>query len=189
MKNLLLLILFTACIATSFAKDKKAKIDIVDDTVKVEGKSVFILETIKKPKFEYKDYFLKGLDGKKAALLIAECYDDPTRPNPDRYKYKYASEYLSTCYYSITFLGTKKISDFPIYFKQIRLAEFLVDAELVKDGIITADAEDEFILIHGNRNAEERNEKLGRNTIIINNNSSTPIQKNGINININKEDD
>lgn len=188
MRVLILLCLMTNVFFAT-AKGKQAKVEIKDDTVMVLGKASFILDQIKKPKFEAKDYFLKDLSGKKIALIKSDCYDDPTKPNPNRYKYSTASAYLSTCYNTITFLESKQVADFKFFFKTINLAEFLIESELVKDGQITKEAEDEFVLVNGTKNAEEKAQKLGGNTIIINNNTSTPVQRNGINININKDDD
>lgn len=187
MRNILIIALLFAGMSSLMAKDKKPKVDMKDDTVTLDDKALFILDPIKKPKFEAKDYYLKDLSGKKLAIIQSDCYSDPTRPNPDRYKYPYANPYLNTCFSTITFLADKKAADFRYYMKQGKLAEFLVESELVKNGTIAQEDEDEFILINGLKNTEEKNQKLGGNTIIINNNSSTPIQKNGINININKD--
>jgi len=190
MRFFIFLVTIVVSSLTASAKDKQAKIEIKDDTVIVLGKPSFILDQIKKPKYESKDYFLKDLSGKKIALIQSDCYDDPTRPNPNRYKYSSAPAYLSSCYNTITFLQSKQVADFKYFMKQNNLAEFLIDSELIKDGTITQDAEDEFVLVNGNRNAEEKAQKLGGNTIIINNNgSSSPAIKNGAKIIINSDDE
>jgi len=187
MKHLFTIIFlhFTATIILQ-AKDKHPKIDIIDDTVTVDNKPSFILSPIKKPKFEAKDYYIKDLTGNKLALIASDCYSDPTKPNPNRYKYPYADPYLNTCFSTITFLDDKKSADFRFYLKQSKLAEFLIESGLIKNGRISPEDKDEFILINGLKNTQEKNQKLGGNTIIINNNTSAPVQRNGINININK---
>lgn len=188
MRILLLATLIATSLLSASAKGKQAKIEMKEDTVMILGKPSFILDQIKKPKYESKDYFLKNLSGKKIALIQSDCYDDPTSPNPNRYKYPSAPAYLSSCYNTITFLQSKQVADFKYFMKQINLAEFLIDSELIKDGTITQDAEDEFVLVNGNRNAEEKAQKLGGNTIIINNNgSSSPSIKNGAKIIINSD--
>lgn len=185
MKKLLLLTIITLNIAISHAKDKGPKITVDDDTVYVDKKATFILSEIKKAKFETKDYFLKDLSGKKIALLQSYCYEDPTSLNPYYGKYASAPRYNNSCYTKITFLESKNTADFAYYFKQIKLAEFLLECGLVKNGTIAKEDEEEFILIHGNKNEEEKNQKLGGNTIIINNNS-TPSTGNGVNFNISR---
>ena len=183
MKQFLLMMLFALSMASSYAKDKKPKIDVNEDTVTVDKVNVFILEKIK-ANAGTRNFYLKDLQGKKLALIQSDCYEDPTSPNPNRYKYTSAPAYLNSCYYSITFIGSKKTSDFSFYQKESRLAEFLMESGLVKNGTIAQEDEDEFILIHGNKNAEEKSQKLGGNTIIINNNNTTPAQGNGVHFNI-----
>jgi hypothetical protein len=185
MKKLLLLAIITLSIVTSYAKDKGPKITVEDDTVFIDKKAIFILSEIKKAKFETKDYFLKDLSGKKIALLQSDCYEDPTSLNPYYGKSPSAPKYNNSCYTKITFLESKNTADFNYYHKKVKLAEFLVECGLVKNGAIAQEDEEEFILIHGNKNVEEKNQKLGGNTIIINNNT-TPSTGNGVNFNINR---
>ncbi len=180
MKNALILVSLFLGLNSIQAKDKKPKVDVADDTVTIDEKASFILDPIKKAKFEAREYFLKDLSGKKLALIQSDCYDDPTRPNPDRYKYPYASQYLNTCFSTITFLSDKKVADFNYYHKQVKLAEFLIESGLIKNGSVSAEDEDEFVMVNGTKNTEEKAQKLGGNTIIINNNNnSTPATGNG----------
>ena len=68
------------------------------------------------------------------------------------------------------------------------MAEILVKQNLVQNGAISNESEQEFILVNGTPYSKKRSEMDGGKTIIINNNS-TPAPRNGININITKEDD
>jgi hypothetical protein len=180
MKKITFILLMMLGIVISYGKDKKPKYEIEDDTVYFDKKSIFILESLKKSKFDSKDYYLKDLQGNKLALIQSDCYTDPTRPTTvDRSKFPSSPPYLTSCYNTITFLNSKKVADFSYHYKQVKLAEFLVECGLVKNGTISQVDEDEFILINGNKNAEEKAQKLGRNTIIINN---TAPARNGVNI-------
>ncbi|MBK6276575.1 MAG: hypothetical protein IPF58_18665 [Saprospirales bacterium] len=63
--------------------------------------------------------------------------------------------YLSTYYFEVTFLESKEKAEIE-YFKQSKLAEFIVKSGLIVDGKITKDKEEEFILINGNKFSEEK---------------------------------
>ena len=179
MKHLLLVVLLVAGFATSFAKEKSA-VEIKEDSVLVDGKVSFVFEKVKYLPGTF-NYFVKDLSGKKLAFLKFNDYNDPkevSASNPSGRQ----------TYYEVTFLESSQKAEIPAYARQIKMAEFLVKQNLVQNGTISKDSEQEFILINGTPYSKKREEMNGGNTIIINNNS-TPAPRNGINININKADD
>ncbi len=172
MKQFLLMMLFAMCITTSYAKDKGPKVDVNNDTVTVDGKNVFILEPMKAG-LGIRNYFIKDLSGKKLAFLKYESYKDPkeiSSGNPNG----------NVTYLQYTFLESKQTAETRYFLKQNNLAEFLIEQKLVQDGVITEEAEQEFILVNGNPYTLKRNELGGNSTIIINN--TTP--RNGVNFSI-----
>jgi len=173
MKKLLLIAFLTIGAISSYAKDKGPKIDVNNDTVTVDGKNVFILETVKAG-MGIRNFFIENLAGKKLAFLKFESYKDPKEVSS-------ANPNGNVNYFHITFLESKQTAEIRYYVKQNKLAEFLLEQKLVQDGVITEEAEQEFILINGNSYSMKRNELGGNGTIIINNNT-TP--KNGVNFNI-----
>ncbi len=163
----------------SFAKDK-ASIEIKEDSVFVDGKVYFVFEKVKYLPGTF-NYFIKDLSGKKLAFLKFNDYNDPkeiSSANPEGRE----------TYYEVTFLESSQKAEIPAYARQIKMAEFIVKQNIVQNGTISKDSELEFILINGTPYSKKREEMNGGNTIIINNNS-TPVTRNGINININKSDD
>lgn len=173
MKKLLLLTIITLSIVTSYAKDKKPEVDIKEDTVLVDGKASFIFEKVKYTPGVF-NYFVKDLTGKKLAFLKFYSFKDTkeiSSSNPNG----------NVNYYEVTFMESNQKAEIPIYARQIKMAEFLVRQNLIQNGTITADSEQEFIMVNGNPYTLRRNE-LGGNTIIINNSNPTP--RNGVQFNI-----
>ncbi len=174
MKNICLLLFSLFCFVTIQAKDKGPKVDMNGDTVTVDGKNAFIFEKVK-PMPGVFNYFIKSLAGKKLAYLKFQDYNDPkeiSSANPNGRQ----------TYFEVTFLESNQIAEIPAFARQIKMAEFIVKQNLVKDGDISADAEQEFILVNGREYSRKRNELNGGNTIIINNPESEP--KNKFNISI-----
>lgn len=179
MKKILFAALIASSIVTSYAKDK-VSVDIKDDTVFVNEKASFIFEKTKYLPGTF-NYFVKDLSGKKLAFLKFNDYNDPkerSSSNPDGRE----------TYYEVTFLESNNKAEIPAYARQIKMAEFLVKQNLVQNGTISKESEQEFLLVNGTPYSQKRSEMGNGNTIIINNNS-TPAPRNGINININKGDE
>lgn len=175
MKKIILLALIALSVVTSYAKDKKAGVEIKDDSVLVDGKASFIFEKIKYLPGTF-NYFVKDLSGKKLAFLKFYSYKDPkeiSSANPNG----------NVNYYEVTFLESNQKAEIPVYARQIKMAELLVRQNLIQDGTITEESEQEFILVNGNAYSQKRNE-LGNNSTIIINNNTNPTQKNGVNFNI-----
>lgn len=175
MKQFLLIALFAICITTSYAKDKKVDVDIKEDTVFVDGKASFIFEKMKYLPGTF-NYFVKDLANKKLAFLKFYDFNDPKEISSANPKGR-------VTYYEVTFLESKQKAEIPAYARQVKMAEILVKQNLIIDGTITEESEQEFILINGNPYSLQRNE-LGNNGTIIINNNSNPTPNNGVNFNI-----
>lgn len=174
MKKIILLLSLFVSITMVQAKDKGPKVDMNGDTVTVDGVNQFIFEKIKPVPGIY-NYYIKSLDGKKLAFLKFQDYHDPkeiSSANPNG----------RVSYYEVTFLESNQIAEIMVYARQIKMAEYIVKLNLVKNGEITPEAEQEFIMVNGREYSRKRNELNGGNTIIINN--SEPEPKNKFNINI-----
>ena len=153
MKKIVFIALVALSITTSYAKDKVPKIEVKDDTVMVDKKAVFILAQFKNGSAV--NYFVKDLSGTKLLFLQENDYVNTNRPNPNYSKFPNGPRYLSTYYFEVTFLESKEKAEIE-YFKQSKLAEFIVKSGLIVDGKITKDKEEEFILINGNKFSEEK---------------------------------
>lgn len=174
MKNVLLILLFIYTAAVSFSKDKKSAVELREDTVYVEGSSLFIMEKLK-PFPGFFNYFIKNLKGDKLAFLKFNEYYDPKEISSANPKGR-------VTYYEVTFIESNQKAEIPAFARQIKIAEFLTNQHLLSAEGISAEAEQEFILVNGNPFSLKRREMSGTNTIIINNNT-TPAPKNGVNIN------
>ena len=151
-----------------------------EDTVLVSGKVEFLFEKVKYLPGTF-NYFVKDLRGKKLAFLKFYDYNDPKEISSANPKGRIT-------YYEVTFLESSQKAEIPAFARQAKMAELLAKQNLVQNGIISKESEQEFILVNGTPYSKKREEMNGGNIIIIHNNS-TPVQRNGINININKEDD
>jgi hypothetical protein len=180
MKNILFAVILFMGIHSMQAKDK-TEIDIKDDSVLVNGKVAFLFEKIKYLPGTF-NYFVKDLSGKKLAFLKFYDYNDYKEISSANPKGR-------VTYYEVTFLESGQKAEIPAFARQLKMAELLVKQNLVQDGTISKESEQEFILVNGTPYSKKRSEMDGGNTIIINNNSATPVQRNGINININKDDE
>ena len=178
--RLIIIISILVCCINAFSKDKKAAVEMKEDTVMVDGKASFIFEKIKYLPGTF-NYFVKDLNGKKLAFLKFYDFNDPKEISSANPKGR-------VTYYEVTFLKSQQKAETPAFARQIKMAELLVKQNLIQNGTITEDAEAEFILVNGTPFSKQREELNGGNTIIINN-GNTPVQRNGINININKDDD
>ncbi len=173
MKKITFILLMMLGLSFSYGKDKGPKVDVSEDTVSVDGKNVFILEKVKGSMPGIRNYFIEELNGKKLAIIKYEEYKDQK-------EVKSANPNGNVNYYQITFMESKQTAEFLFYLKQNKLAEFLVEQNLIKDGTISEDSENEFVLVNGNPYAMKRKELGGGNTIIIN--EQAPAPKRGVTI-------
>ena len=179
MKNILFTAILFLGIHSMNAKDK-TDIDIKDDSVLVDGKASFIFEKIKYMPGTF-NYYVQDLTGKKLAFLkFYDYYDYKEISN--------ANPKGRVTYYEVTFLESGQKAEIPAFARQVKMAEVLVKQQLIQNGTITKESEQEFILVNGMPYSKKRSEMDGGNTIIINN-GSTSAPRNGINININKDDE
>lgn len=161
MKKITFILLMMVGLSVSYAKDKGPKVDVKDDTVTIDDKSVFILEKVKGSNPGVRNYFIEELNGKKLAFIKYESYKDPKEvesANPEG----------NVNYYQITFIESKQTAEIRFYLKVNKLAEFLLEQKLIQNGTISEESENEFILVNGNPYAMKRKELNGGNTIIIN---------------------
>lgn len=175
MRNFVFVLFLAISVSTSFAKDKKPEVELKEDTVLVDKKAEFIFEKIKYSPGVF-NYFIKDLSGKKLAFLKFYNFKDPkeiSSANPDG----------NVNYYEVTFLESNQKAEILFYPRHIKMAEFIVKQNLVKDGNISEEAEQEFILVNGNAYSLKRNE-LGNNSTIIINNNTNPAPRNGVQFNI-----
>ena len=179
MKNILFAVILFLGMHSIQAKDK-TEVDIKDDSVLVDGKASFIFEKIKYMPGTF-NYYVKDLSGKKLAFLKFYDYNDYKEISSANPKGR-------VTYYEVTFLGSGQKAEIPAFARQVKMAEILVKQNLVQNGAISNESEQEFIMVNGTPYSKKRSEMDGGKTIIINNNS-TPAPRNGININITKEDD
>jgi|JI6StandDraft_1071083.scaffolds.fasta_scaffold10858_3 hypothetical protein len=150
MKKIVFIALVALSISTAYAKDKGPKIELNDDTVLVDKKPVFILETQNKKKGALTDYAVKDLNGTKLLYLTINFYS---------YNFGYnasgAPSFNTVTYFEVTFSDSEQKAEFKHY-RQPKLAEFLVDSGLIESGKIAKDKEEEFILENGTEFSEIR---------------------------------
>lgn len=173
MKKFLLMMLLAIGITTTYAKDKKPEVDMKEDTVLVDGKPEYILERIKSNTPTVSNFYVKELNGKKLAFLQYNSYTDPNL----------ISQYNRTgnvSYYVITFLESKQTAEIRYVIRYKSMAAYLIETKLIQNGTITKEAEDEYVLVNGHTFSANKPTNNG-NTIIINNNTTTP--KNGVQFN------
>jgi hypothetical protein len=174
MKKMFSLLLFQFFSIACFAGKEKSGVEIVNDTVFLNTEKIFILEKISIG-FGQVNYYVKNTSGQKLAFIKLITYTDPsyiTSSNPKG----------NASYFEITFLKSGQKAEFLPIVKESKLAMFLISQNLFVNGTITEESEKEFILLNGNEFSRERNELNHGNTIIIQENNTTPT--NGLNIKI-----
>ena len=156
MKKLILLLFITAS-CTTFAQKQKITVD--EDTIRVDGVSFAILEK-KTPSAP--SYTVKSMSG--TPLMHWQFYDfnDPGEVSNSNTSGR-------VTYFQITFLGDKQQCEIrPVMANSKHVAKVIVENELIKNGAINQEAENNFVLINGMKFTEQKQRATGGNIIIIN---------------------
>ncbi|WP_341903317.1 hypothetical protein [Fluviicola taffensis] len=159
MKNILLLALMI-CIS-SLAFSQKKKVEIEGDTIKVNG-AAYALIFRKTPATPV--YTIKSLDGTPLMNWQFQDFNDPREVSNSNSKGR-------VTYFQVTFYNDKQQCEInPSMATYKSVAKCIVDNELIKDGTIDQEAENNFVLINGKKFSEQQQSSGGGSTIIINNN-------------------
>jgi hypothetical protein len=152
--KILLVSLFLSFTLISFSQ--KPKVDVKKDIVSVNGTPSFQL--VNMPNFN--GFFLKDMENNKLAIFNMESYRDKNyvnSANPDGkvlyYDVTFMNESMDKC--EMTVIGLRK-----------KLAEYLLEYDLIKDGKLNEEAVKQFVKIHGTKFSDEKKHST---TIIINN--------------------
>lgn len=158
MKNLLLLALMT--ITSSLAFSQKKKVEIEGDTIKVNGES-YALIFKKTPAAPV--YTIKSLAGTPLMNWQFLDFNDPREANNSNPKGR-------VTYFQVTFYNDKQQCEInPNMANYKSVAKCIVENELIKDGAIDQEAENNFVLVNGKKFSEQQQSSGGGSTIIINN--------------------
>jgi hypothetical protein len=152
-----LLALILAVSSAAFAQ--KQKVTVEDDIIYVDGVEY---ATMEKKGSASPTYTIKSLAG--AALMSWQFYEfnDPK-------EVENANPQGRVTYYQVTFFGDKQQCEIkPTMVTQKGVAKCIVENELLKDGIIDQEAENNFVLINGMKFTQQK-QNTGGTTIIINN--------------------
>lgn len=145
MKKLLLLA-FIFC-ASSLAFSQKKKVDIDGDTIKVDGASYAIIH---KKGAGAPVYTIRSMNG--TALMHWQFLDfnDPNEVSKSNSSGR-------VTYFQVTFYNDKQQCEVrPNMATQKSVAKFIVENELIKDGAIDQEMENNFVLIHGMKFSDQK---------------------------------
>lgn len=159
MKNLLVLALIVCAFSTnSFSQKKKVEID--GDTIKVNG-AAYALIFRKTPAAPV--YTIKSLDGTPLMNWQFLDFNDPREVSNSNPKGR-------VTYFQVTFYNDKQQCEInPNMSNYKSVAKCIVDNELIKDGAIDQEVENNFVLVHGMKFSEQKQSSGSGSTIIINN--------------------
>lgn len=156
MKRLLLILILAV---SSAAIAQKQKVTVEDDIIYVDGVEYAKME---KKGASAPTYTIKTLTG--TPIMSWQFYDfnDPKEVqtgNPEG----------RVTYFQVTFFGDKQQCEInPSMATQKGVAKCIVENELLKDGVIDQEAENNFVLINGMKFTQQK-QSSGGTTIIINN--------------------
>ncbi|MDR0802744.1 hypothetical protein [Fluviicola sp.] len=157
MKNLLLILVI--CVSSTAFSQKK-KVTIEGDTIRVDGVSYAILE---KKGVGAPVYTIKSMNG---TALMNWQFLDFNNPN----KVSNSNPHGRVIYFQVTFFNDKQQCEInPAMATAKGVAKCIVENELIKEGEIDQEAENNFVLVHGKKFSEEKQTLRGGSTIIINN--------------------
>jgi hypothetical protein len=158
MKNLLLLALIVCASSTAFSQKKK--VDIEGDTIKVNG-AAYALIFKKTPAAPV--YTIKSLDGTPLMNWQFLDFNDPREVSNSNSKGR-------VTYFQVTFYNDQQQCEInPNMANYKSVAKCIVENELIKDGAIDQEAENNFVLVQGMKFSEQKQSSGGGSTIIINN--------------------
>ena len=159
MKNLVLLAFMVCAFSTAFSQKKKVTVD--GDTIKVDGASYAIILK-KTPATPI--YTIKSMNGEPLMSWQFLDFNDPREVNNSNPKGR-------VTYFQVTFFKDKQQCEIsPNMPTEKGVAKCIVENELIKEGAIDQDAENNFVLVNGMKFSEQKQSSGGGMTIIINNN-------------------
>ena len=139
MKKTIFILLMMFGFFISFGKDKGPKIEVINDTVFIEGKSICLFEKTKANGL--RSFYLKDLENNKIAFF------------QELENYRHFENY--NYYYEITFIKSISKAEIPADGKPKTTIKYLIDYGLIADGKITDESEKEFVLIVGQKYSQK----------------------------------
>lgn len=145
MKNLLLLLLL--CISP-FAFSQKKKVTVDGDTIRVNGAAYAIIE---KKGVSEPIYTIKSMSGTPLMNWQFQDFNNPNEVSNSNPKGR-------VTYYQVTFFHDKQQCEIsPTMPTEKGVAKCIVENELIKDGAIDQEVENNFVLVHGMKYSGEKN--------------------------------
>ncbi len=157
MKNWLLLALLLSAFS-AFSQKKKVTVD--GDTIRINGESYAIIE---KKGFAAPTYTIKSMNGTPLMNWQFQDFNDPREANNSNPNGR-------VTYFQVTFFQDKQQCEVkPTMATEKGVAKCIVENELIKDGAIDQEVENNFVLINGMKFSRQQQSSGNGTTIIINN--------------------